>query len=113
MIKIWNRQNRYVKYLLYIYNLWGNTNRFSNKNIHNLLNINCCYPCHICKIANFNNSKPLSETSWAKILVEKVEYNNIRGVALKSIFTNKMECFLCIGFTIIFDIRATPLLGYF
>ena len=45
----------------------GNTNRFSNKNIHNLLNINCCYPCHICKIANFNNSKPLSETSWAKI----------------------------------------------
>ena len=66
MIKIWNRQNRYVKYLLYIYNLWGNTNRFSNKNIHNLLNINCCYPRHICKIANFNNSKPLNETSWVK-----------------------------------------------
>ena len=67
MIKIWNRQNRYVKYLLYIYNLWGNTNRFSNKNIHKLLNINCYYPYHICKIANFNNSKPLSETSWVKI----------------------------------------------
>ena len=66
MIKIWNRQNRYVKYLLYIHNLWGNTNRFSNKNIHKLLNINCYYPYHICKIANFNNSKPLSETSWVK-----------------------------------------------
>ena len=66
MIKIWNRQNRYVKYLLYIYNLWGNTNRLSNKNIHKLLNINCYYPYHICKIANFNNSKPLSETSWVK-----------------------------------------------
>ena len=39
-----------------------------NKNIHKLLNINCYYSYHICKIANFNNSKPLSETSWVNII---------------------------------------------